>query len=205
MRNPRNGANRYLRIAREALLDNPWPMSPQDDDDGNTIGRRTPTKGVVLSSDMPLILWCTVCARDRARWVAQDVVLQTLYEIWLSVADAWLVGDYVLMPDHVHFFCCPKRFSDVVTVERWVGFWKDRFARMIRQPPWRWQDGLFHTRMRSDAHYREKEDYMRENPVKAGLVANPEDWPWRGQVHDLSAHVQSLGEPLPESRRPNSE
>ena len=180
-------------------------MSPQDDDDGNMIGRRTPAKGVILSSDMPLILWCTVCARDRARWVAQEVVRETLHEIWLNVADAWLVGDYVLMPDHVHFFCCPQRFGDGVTAERWVGFWKDRFAKKICQPQWRWQDGMFHTRIRSDAHYLEKENYMQENPVKAGLVAKPEDWPWRGHVHDLSAHIRSFGKPPTKSESASKE
>ncbi len=187
------------------MLANPWQMSAQDDDDGKSIGRRTPAKGVVLASDMPLTLWCTVCSRDRARWVAQEVVLEALHEIWQNVADAWLVGDYVLMPDHVHFFCCPQRISEWPTVERWVGFWKDRFARKICQPQWRWQDGLFHMRMRSDAHYREKEDYMRKNPVKAGLVAHSEDWPWRGQVHDLSAHIRSFGHPQPKSDSPSEE
>jgi putative transposase len=165
------------------------------DDDGMSVGRRTPEKGVVFSSDVPLILWCTVCADGRGRWVAQADVMAVLQEIWCREADAWLVGEHVLMPDHLHFFCCPRRLGDGVTVERWVGFWKDRFAKRIRQPQWRWQQGLFHTRMRSDAHYQEKLDYMRQNPVRAGLVAQPDDWPWRGQVHDLSAHVRSFGRP----------
>ena len=26
---------------------------------------------------------------------------------------------------------------------------------------------------------------MRQNPVRAGLVAAVEDWPWQGVVHDL--------------------
>ncbi len=172
-------------------------------DDGDTIGRRTPAKGVLLSSDMPLILFCTVCADDRGKWVAQSDVMNVLQEIWRDVATAWLVGDYVLMPDHLHFICSPQQISDGVSVERWTGFWKDRFAKKINQPQWRWQDGLFHTRMRSDAHYQEKLAYMRENPVRAGLVATPEVWPWRGCVHDLSAPIRSFGRPLPK-RDPSS-
>jgi putative transposase len=171
-------------------------MSPQDRD-ADFIGRRTPAKGVVLSSDMPLILFCTVCAQDRGRWVAQADVVEALHDIWLHEAKAWLVGRYVIMPDHLHFFCCPQQINDAVDVEKWVAFWKDRLTKRLKRAEMQWQRGVFHTRMRSDEHVREKEDYMRDNPVKAGLVAKPEDWPWRGQVHDLAAHIQSFNQRPP--------
>jgi len=165
-------------------------------DDGSVIGRSTPAKGVVLSSDMPLILWCTVSVVDRnSKWLAQQYAMDALHEIWSGPEHAWLVGEYVLMPDHLHFFCFPRLISEGVSVERWTGYWKDRFAKRIQHPQWRWRDGLFHTRMRSDAHYEDRLEYMRQNPVKAGLVAKPEDWPWRGQVWDLDAHVRSFGKP----------
>ena len=54
-------------------------------------------------------------------------------------------------------------------------------------------------------HYLEKENYMQENPVKAGLVAKPEDWPWRGHVHDLSAHIRSFGKPPTKSESASKE
>jgi putative transposase len=169
-------------------------MVPRDDAD--VVGRRTPAQGVVLSSDMPLILFCTVCADEKGvTWVAQETVMRVLHEVWSEDRNAWLVGGYVLMPDHMHFFCCPRRISEGVGVERWVLFWKDQFAKRIDQPEWRWERGVFHTRMRSDAHYREKQEYVSENPVKASLMAKAEDWPWRGCVHDLSAHIRSFGEP----------
>ena len=171
-------------------------MPLPDEEDGSVIGRRYPAKGVVLSSDMPLILWCTVRASERGvKWVTQQRVLEALMEIWQDEATKWLVGDFVLMPDHVHFFCCPMRISDGVSVERWTGFWKDRLSKRLREPDWRWQDGLFHTRLRSDEHYRDRLEYLRENPVKAGLVESWEDWPWKGEVWDLSAHIRSFGEP----------
>ena len=167
-------------------------MTPHEETD--PIGRRTPAKGVLLSSDMPLILFCTVCAENRGRWVGQSDVMEVLHDIWQHEANAWLVGEYVLMPDHVHFFCCPLRISDGVEVEKWVAFWKDRFTKRMQRPEWRWQRGVFHTRMRYDNHYKEKQDYIRDNPVKAGLVEKPEDWPLRGQVHDLVAHIQSFNQ-----------
>jgi len=170
-------------------------MSPNDEprDNADHIGRRTPAKGVVLSSDMPLILFCTVCADDRGTWVTQRDVMHALHHIWLDEATTWLVGPYVLMPDHLHFLCCPKNLDADVDIERWVAFWKDRFAKTTQRPEWRWQRSVFHTRIRSDAHYLEKLDYMSANPVRKNLVTKSEDWPWQGQVHDLSAHVRKFG------------
>jgi len=179
-----------------SLSDFARSMSMSSRDDGSVIGRGSTAKGVVLSPDMPLILWCTVSVVDRTKkWVAQDEVMQALHEVWSGSEHAWLVGEYVLMPDHLHFFCCPKLISEGVSVERWTAYWKDRFAKCIGHPKWRWQDGLFHTRMRSDVHYQDRLEYMRQNPVKAGLVAQAEDWQWRGQVWDLDAHIRSFGEP----------
>src|SRR4051794_15793416 len=122
-------------------------MAPRNDAD--VVGRRTPAKGVVLSSDMPLILFCTVCAGEAGvTWVAQGGVARLLRGLWSEQRNAWIVGEYVLMPDHVHFLCCPRRISEGVEVERWVSFWKDGFAKVIDRQEWRWERGVFHVRMR---------------------------------------------------------
>ena len=42
-------------------------------------------------------------------------------------AKAWLVSDYVLMPDHLHLFCAPG--ERVVEIKRWISFWKDHFSK----------------------------------------------------------------------------
>lgn len=47
--------------------------------------------------------------------------------------------------------------------------------------PWRWQTDCWDTQMRSGEHYREKWEYVRHNPVRAGFVQRPEDWPWQGE------------------------
>ena len=150
-------------------------MTREPRDDADHVGRRTPARDVVLSSDMPLVLFCTVCADDRGTWVAQEEVMRTLHQIWKNTATAWLVGSYVLMPDHLHFLCCPRVDREDVEIERWTAFWKDSFAKATKRPAWRWQRGLFHTRMRSDQHLQEKLDYIRDNPVLKGLIARSED------------------------------
>jgi hypothetical protein len=46
----------------------------------------------------------------------------------------------------------------------------------------RWQPGSFHHRIRSWEGAEEKRRYMMMNPVRAGLVASPEDWPFHGEI-----------------------
>jgi putative transposase len=95
----------------------------------------------------------------------------------------WLVGDFLLMPDHLHFFCTPAP-GEFVQVERWTSYWKREFAkRLDLLGPW--QRGLFHHRLRSEREYQDKVAYMLQNPVRAGLVGTPEDWTWQGRVHAI--------------------
>jgi hypothetical protein len=88
-------------------------------------GRHTPAHGVKLSLAGPTIVLLTVNTKDRVPWLAQAVVHDSLREIWHET-DAWLVGDYVLMPDHLHLFCAPRDLA--FTLERWLAYWKSRFS-----------------------------------------------------------------------------
>jgi putative transposase len=45
-----------------------------------------------------------------------------------------------------------------------------------------WQRGFFDHVLRSDESYAQKWNYVRENPVRAGLVKNPDDWPFSGEL-----------------------
>jgi putative transposase len=145
--------------------------------------RRTPAKGVHVSLGGPNWVFLTVCTKERERWLAQAQIQRALHGIWQNVATAWLVSDYLLMPDHLHLFCAPRDLN--FTIERWMGFWKDRLAKM-NQNTGTFQAGGFHHRLRDGENYAQKWQYVRENPVRAGLVTQPEDWPYFGRVHEIS-------------------
>ncbi len=51
--------------------------------------------------------------------------------------------------------------------------------------PWRWQADFWDTQMRDGDQYHRKWLYVRENPVRAGLVADADAWPFQGEVHSL--------------------
>ena len=145
-------------------------------------GRQQPAKGVHIQLGRPNWVFLTVNAEKRERWLANALVQKNLHEIWEHTAKAWLVSDYVLMPDHLHLFCAP--FDLKFTIERWIGFWKDRLAKRGLELG-TFQDGGFHHRLRDDESYSEKWQYVRQNPVRHGLVSTPEEWPYFGRVHDI--------------------
>ena len=145
-------------------------------------GRRRPAKGVHVSLGVSTWVFLTVCTEKRARWLTQPAVQRALHEIWEHAATAWLVSDYLLMPDHLHLFCAPRDLQ--FTIERWMGFWKDRLAKSLPAAG-TFQAGGFHNRLRDGESYAEKWQYVRANPVRAGLVPRPADWSYCGRVHAI--------------------
>jgi putative transposase len=146
-------------------------------------GRQTLAKGVYISLNGPNWVFLTVCTEKRGQWLAQASVQRTLHDIWQHTATAWLVSDYLLMPDHLHLFCAPHDLK--FTIERWIGFWKDRFAKS-HPDTGTFQRGGFHHRLRDGESYSQKWQYVRENPIRTGLVTRPEDWPYSGRVHEIN-------------------
>jgi putative transposase len=102
--------------------------------------------------------------------------------IWRN-ADAWLVGDYLLMPDHLHLFCAPRDLK--FTIEKWTAFWKSQFSRKHLCENWEWQRNAFHHRLRDAREYSDKWLYVRENPIRKNLVKEMDDWKFCGKIHDL--------------------
>jgi len=48
-----------------------------------------------------------------------------------------------------------------------------------------WLPDHWDTRIRSAEDYAEKLAYVRMNSLRRKLVANPEDWPYQGQIFEL--------------------
>jgi len=145
-------------------------------------GRKHPPHGVLLSLQQPTIVFLTVCAKDRQPWMAQPRVQEALRRIWLST-DTWFIGDYLLMPDHVHLFCAPQDLT--VTLQRWVSFWKREFSCLHLPGTGQWQRDFWDTRLRRGENYDQKWTYVRENPIRAGLVKRVDEWPFQGRMNIL--------------------
>jgi putative transposase len=146
-------------------------------------GRRNPATGVLISRDRPTVVFLTVCTLRRASTLAQEIYHDALVKAWTE-ADAWMVGAYVIMPDHIHLFCAPK--NEEITIEQWIVFWKRQFRRRCGPNAPRFQSRGFHHRLRRDENYHQKWEYIRANPVRATLVKDDaEKWKYHGVLNYL--------------------
>jgi REP element-mobilizing transposase RayT len=90
----------------------------------------------------------------------------------------------VVMPDHVHLILLPLRDSDGTTfsLAEILGGIKGASAhavnRLLRRRGQVWQDESFDHVVRRGEALDELHDYVRLNPVRRGLVARAEDYPW---------------------------
>jgi REP element-mobilizing transposase RayT len=88
----------------------------------------------------------------------------------------------VVMPDHVHLLFTALRDSDGWTFARpeILRAIKGASARSINRLTGRtgplWQDESFDRVLRGDESLRQTVEYIRQNPVRKGLVAKPEQY-----------------------------
>jgi putative transposase len=92
------------------------------------------------------------------------------------------IGRYVIMPDHIHMFI---RIGPESELGATIGFLKKALSTVLTgdgiELP-HWQPGFFDHLLRSADSYADKWAYVRENPVRAGLVENAGDWPYAGEI-----------------------
>jgi|GEM_PF-1195820 len=238
----------------------------------------------------PIIVFVTIGIQPRFPALS-NIRLLSAFSQACADADAWSVGRFMIMPDHIHLFCSPAKWP-LVSIKRWVGYLKERITKRLkkrlgpdlsrtvegqaiasgrrlavsriiangsaqprppsdtelvmegepacqaaaseqrlavsrdplndlvmegalivtngsaqRRPPsdtelvmegepvvslvdtnrfcWKWQSDCWDTQMRNQDHYHQKWEYVRQNPVRKGLVNRVEDWPWQGELHSL--------------------
>jgi REP element-mobilizing transposase RayT len=150
------------------------------------------------------IVFVTVCSKDRQPFFASSGMHGLFLAAWRA-ADSWMIGRYVIMPDHVHFFCAPGK-RDYPPLTEWMNYWKSLVSRAVqgngplaqrvaveRDPPGGtastpspiWQRDFWDTQLRRGDSYSEKWEYVRNNPVRAGLVEKAEAWPFSGEMNFL--------------------
>ena len=86
----------------------------------------------------------------------------------------FVVAGYVVMPEHVHLLVSEPRIGQLSTVMQAL---KLSVAVQRSERPF-WQARYYDFNVHNPVKRIEKLHYMHQNPVRRGLVAKPEDWPW---------------------------
>jgi REP element-mobilizing transposase RayT len=103
------------------------------------------------------------------------------------VVDAWRHFDgrryrlhaWVLMPNHVHVVLTVFVGSPLsALMQAQKSFTAHRIRRNLGGAGSVWHPDYWDRFIRDDAHFVAAVEYVEDNPVRAGLVARREDWPW---------------------------
>ena len=163
---PRTRRSASLRPWQDALRKHPVHLPPREVHNRSTI------------------VYVTTCTKDRRKILDSPEGHDAIATSWAQ-ATTWLVGRYVIMPDHVHLFCAPNGL-DAPALEKWMSYWKSMCTRRLGQPKGTvWQRHHCDRQLRTGESYGEKWDYVRNNPVRAQLVSNANEWPYQGELNEL--------------------
>jgi REP element-mobilizing transposase RayT len=129
-------------------------------------------------------LWfVTFNTHRHAKLLATSAVHARFRDFTIAAAQRQIiVGRYVLMPDHAHLFVTGSQKFDL---KAWVRILKLSLSQAIPSERPHWQEGFFDHLVRQDESYSAKWAYVRQNPVRAGLVSEPEAWPYAGEISEL--------------------
>lgn len=136
----------------------------------------------------PPLYFVTFCTKERNQILANDKTHQAFINFARRGFEekGIAVGRYVIMPEHIHVF-----------VRGPIGFALSSWVRMLKRVLSEslvvgahvscahsgiWQRGFFDHVIRSSESYTEKWEYIRRNPLRAGLVKEPDDWSYQGEV-----------------------
>lgn len=154
----------------------------------------------------------TMCVDGRTHVLNNEATFERLVAFLLDSPTRyrWFGRRFVVMPDHIHLIAHMGHES--VRLGQWIkalkavvgGLERRVGARGLqdatppadagRVPPhgdheftrikraWRWQDGFHDHKFRTPESENRKWEYVCLNPVRAGLVKRPEEWPFGGEI-----------------------
>jgi REP element-mobilizing transposase RayT len=146
----------------------------------------------------------TICVEGRARALDNDVIFERFVAFLLDSPARyhWFGRRFVIMPDHIHLIA--RMGYDAGRLGQWmkalkavVGGLERREVRPVGAPglqvdaheftrvkrAWRWQEGFHDHKFRTPESETRKWEYVCLNPVRAGLVKRPEEWPFGGEIY----------------------
>jgi REP element-mobilizing transposase RayT len=107
--------------------------------------------------------------------------------------------EYVVMPNHVHVLLTPV--DELSKITQGIKGTSAREANLIlgRVGQVFWQDETYDHFCRDAREFDNIREYIALNPIRAGLVARPEAWPWSSVYRRLKFCAGSeMAKPAPQ-------
>lgn len=122
---------------------------------------------------------------DSIAQIVQDTLLfnhQKKYELL-----CWCI-----MPNHVHTLIAPVEGMSLSEIMYdWKSYTTHAINKALNRKGKLWMMEYFDRYIRDNDHFQKVVNYIHNNPVKAGLVADPADWRWSSARSYLGSQVGS--------------
>jgi|SRR5271167_2663912 len=122
----------------------------------------------------------TICAHMQRNLYQRDEVAELMVATFVKYRDAgeFELHEYVVMPNHVHLLLS---LNDQQPLGRVIQVIKGGRSHSLREHGLVfsavWQQRYHDRRVRDANEFAEFSRYIRQNPVRRGLVEDPEDYP----------------------------
>lgn len=112
------------------------------------------------------------------------------------------VHAYVLMTNHVHLLITPHREQSLGKAMQMLGrYYVQYYNYCYRRTGTLWEGRYKATLIDSEAYLLTCMRYIELNPVRAGMVIDPSDYPWSSYHHNALGQSNDLVAPHPEYQR----
>ena len=115
-----------------------------------------------------------------ACWLKSEPIARLVENAFFAFdGDRYRLHAWTIMPNHVHvLFAVPAGLTLSDIVASWKKFTaRESNRRLGRSGPF-WQADYWDYFIRNETHFDAAVAYIDNNPVKAGLVKAPAEWPW---------------------------
>ena len=127
----------------------------------------------------PPVVLVTAFTADRKAILNREES-PALFEAAWEACEDWTALAYVILPDHIHVLARPAH-DQAPTPKRWAKAWKKEVSKAwpdkSQKPVWKL--GSTESFLKQPADFDRRWQVMRQNPVRRGLVAQADEWPYQ--------------------------
>jgi REP-associated tyrosine transposase len=118
-------------------------------------------------------------------YLANDNIAPVLMTAFETLEDkyCWRFPSFVIMPNHIHCLCIADKTGKQITLKKILSLFKSftgkEINKILNRPGRVWVDENFDHWCRIPGKEASVKRYIANNPVKAGLVTNSQNWQWQ--------------------------
>ncbi len=121
---------------------------------------------------------------NRQEYLLQAVFIKQMFMSVLKRAKikySFQIGNYCIMSNHIHFILKPLKGESLSAIMQWIlGVFAQRYNRRFGLHGHVWHDRFKSKIIIDFRQYLHTFVYISNNPVKAGIVGSPVDYPYNG-------------------------